>query len=135
MTLVILGLFVVMMTAAVGLIASQFRQTAEQKLRLQNLQIAEAGVNYAFWLFKSGVRQPDDTNSILGHRMVDPETGDDVGEFDLEFDPSPSGKLWIIEVTATGRSLTTPAREQSIVVEIRRSAGGEYFLRVWDWQV
>lgn len=87
MTLVVLGMFLIMMVATAGLISRQFRQIAVQEQEEQAFQIAEAGVNYAVWLMDNNLVDYDSPQPIQNYAVTDetqapPEV---LGTFDLNF--------------------------------------------------
>jgi len=137
MTLVILGLFMVMMLATTALINRQFKEIVGQEQEEQAFQIAEAGVSYTLWLLGNGLIDFANPRGISDYAVTDhtkdpPEV---LGTFDLEFtievhDPV-NGRV-ALRAVSTGTDQELTDRKQVIEVVIYSDDLDIFNVVEWD---
>lgn len=137
MTLVILGVFLVMAMATVGLISRQFHEIVGQEQEEQAFQIAEAGVNYAAWLMDNGLVSYQSPQPVLGYKVTD-ETktpSPELGTFDLSFQVvtygGPTGPV-SVRVTSVGKDAVLLNRSQTIEAVIESTDLDTFKITLWD---
>lgn len=137
MTLVILGVFLIIMAATVRLINRQFHEIVGQEQEEQAFQIAEAGVSYAVWLMDSGLVDYQDPQPVVGYQVTD-QTKDPVevlGTFDLSLDviyyAGPAGPS-AVRVTSTGTDAVLVKRTQTIEAVVQSDDLDTFRVIEWD---
>lgn len=139
MTLVILGLFLTMMVAAMALISRQFHEIVGQEQEEQAFQVAEAGVHYSLWLISNGLLNLDNPAAITGHEVRDirPQGANEViGTFDVTFSVQKggAGQPTSISLVSTGRDVVLVDRTQVIAAVIYAEEGEKFSIISWDHQ-
>lgn len=137
MTLVILGVFLVMAAATVGLVNRQFKEIVNQEQEEQAFQIAEAGVSYGVWLFDNGLVDYQNPQGVTDYEVTD-ETKEPpvvLGTFDLTFATlyytQPSGPV-AVKVTSVGEDAVLTARKQTIEAVIQSDDLDTFRVIEWD---
>lgn len=136
MTLVILGVFAIIMAGSAALINRQFNQVVGQEQEEQAFQIAESGVSYALWLMDQGLVDFANPQSIADYEVKDqtvdpPEV---LGTFDLTFQTlsfTPGGPV-AIRVVAEGEDLVLKERKQTIEATIQSDDLDDFRVVEWD---
>lgn len=136
MTMVILGVFMVMMAGAAGLINRQFNQVVGQEQEEQAFQIAEAGVNYALWLMDQDLVDFNNPQPITNYEITDAtvEPPEVLGTFDLTFQTiafAPGASV-SIRVVAEGEDLVLKERKQTIEAVIHSDDLDQFRVVEWD---
>ncbi len=83
LTLLIMGVFLVIMIAGSGLIRYLSHYTTSQEPTEHAFAAADAGINYGAWLLNSGMKTPSTLQPIT--RTITDPTNEPVGIFDLSF--------------------------------------------------
>lgn len=136
MTLVILGVFMIMMAASAGLINRQFNQVVGQEQEEQAFQIAEAGVSYALWLMDQDLVDFNNPQGITGYEVKDQtvEPPEVLGTFDLTFQTiafTPGASV-SIRVVAEGEDAVLTTRKQTIEAVIHSDNLDDFRVVEWD---
>ncbi len=103
LVIVFTGIFVLILSAMIGLVLLQQKLSNQEVAEIQALHIAEAGINYYRWHL---AHDPDDYTDGTGqagpyeHSYSDPTTGE-IGTFSLEIDPPPEGST-VVTIRSTG---------------------------------
>lgn len=128
----------VMMIAGIGLLNTQFHQTTDQEQEEKAFGAADAGVQYAYWLLRSGNINPQ---TLPGQQVIqpvtDPDTGETSGTFTLDFTWQPVGGFDELTVFSSGQDVANK-KTQAVVAKIQAyDAGGGtigYYIKSWDHQ-
>lgn len=129
LTLVFFGVFMLMLSAAIGFLVTQYR-VAEHRYQLERAsEIAEAGLNYYRWYL---AHNPDDVTNGTGlpgpytHVYSDPELGP-IGEFSLDISSTTfCGDVASIEVSSTGFTYDKPNLQRTISARYTQPTVAEY---------
>lgn len=137
MTLVILGVFLVLMMATMGLISRQYKEIVGQEQEEQAFQISEAGISYGLWLMDAGLFDYASPPVIQNYAVTD-ETKDPaevLGTFDLAFEVLSYGGVAgpaAVKVTAVGEDAVLVNRKQTIEAVIQSDDLDTFRVIEWD---
>ena len=137
MTLVILVVFLVLMVGTAALISRQFNQIVGQEQEEQAFQIAEAGVNYAVWVFDNNLIDYADPQPVMDYEVTDQtrEPAEVLGTFDLTFSTlSQSGTSGpvAVKVVSVGKDAVLINRKQTIEAIISSEDLDTFRIVEWD---
>ena len=137
MTLVILGVFLIMAAATVGLINRQFHAIVGQEQEEQAFQIAEAGVDYTVWLMDNGLIDYQNPQPVAGYQVTDQtqDPAEVLGTFDLSFSVTsyggPAGPV-AMRVVSVGTDAVLLERKQTIEAVVASDDLDTFRVVEWD---
>lgn len=137
MTLVILGVFLIMAAASVGLVNRQFHAIVDQEQEEQAFQVAEAGVNYAVWLMDNGLVDYQDPQPVEGYQVTDQtkDPAEVLGTFDLDLEvisyTASTGPV-AVRAVSIGKDAVLVGRLQTIEAVIQSDDLDIFRVIEWD---
>lgn len=138
-TLIMLGMFMTIMIASVGLIGRQFNRLVVGEQEEQAFQSAEAGVHYALWLLGNDLVDLDDPQPVSDFEITDdtldpPET---IGIFDITFEiDKPEGLDFPLSasVTSVGQDPVLLGQQATVTASVYSPDGNTYVITNWHRQ-
>lgn len=137
MTLFLLVVFVVIMTAWAQFASRQAHTVTNQEQEEQAFAVAEAGIERSLFLLNSGVHEPDTmiSNGSIVDEVINPETGEVTGTYVLSF----SGGGTTLNVTSVGYDFIQAERCQEIDAVIETVTGAlsaaQYYVNEFDHEL
>lgn len=125
LTLVILGVFAVIMIAGAAMIARIAHYTTDQEAEERAFAAADAGIHYATFLLHSDYYDTNRIGRWIGNDtpLTNPQTGATVSTFRLLMDPAAPRGRRTVTMTSLGKDYTNPTVCQSIIATYKLSPG------------
>ncbi len=135
MVLVMVVLFVGLIVASTAYINRQSTQSVNQEREEVAFSVADAGVQYAWWLIQPWGANiaPDDLrssppSSATDHQITNSE-GSFAGVFNLTFLPGAGDEL---EIVSEGRAQSNSNHCQTIEAKFTATVDGDYLIAKWN---
>lgn len=133
--LVLMIMLILILSTSLQLISQQTHQTVDQQHKLQIVDVADAGVQYAAWLlsptggnFTPQTLQANPPAGATNHVITDSDNHD-VGVFTLAF---PTACMDRLQVLSLAQDSNQPGLCQSVEATIQQDTSGIYRVTQWD---
>ena len=133
-TMVIFGMFLVLMVAAVNYVSLQYKGGAQDEIEDQSFEISDSGVEYLLWLLNSKTVTPQSLVSA-DNNIVDPATQSVLGSFAnaTTVDGDVGSEILTFVSTGTVPGLSNECRRVKGEIKPEPQSNGDvvYYLTKW----